>query len=353
MRSFTRIAALTAVALAAAAPAAVANPSHGSSQPETMAVYGDAPYGVNQLDTSQFTAMPAFIGSINADPAVGKVIHVGDIHSGKQVCSDTYNQSILGQFGLFQDPLVFTPGDNEWVDCHKNAEGHTDPLANLALVRSTFFAQPGLTLGQNREPVLSQSFVFDPQHQADSQYVENVIWAQADVLFVTLNIPGGSNNDLDPWFGQPITAPQQQEKAERTAADLRWLDTAFLLAHVGHFKAVVITTQADMWDLDGFTPAHLTEYEPFVASVASHTTSFGRPVLMLNGDSHIFKSDNPLSPSDPQNAYHPGYDVPNFHRIVVHGSTAPLEYLRLKVDPRAHGSGANAFGPFSWERVVP
>jgi hypothetical protein len=50
---------------------------------------------------------------------------------------------------------------------------------------------------------------------------------------------------------------------------------------------------------------------------------------------------------------HPGYDVPNFHRIVVHGSTFPLEWLRLTVDPRASApNGADAFGPFSWTRVM-
>ena len=50
---------------------------------------------------------------------------------------------------------------------------------------------------------------------------------------------------------------------------------------------------------------------------------------------------------------HPGYDVPNFHRIVVHGSTFPLEWLRLTVDPRGNAPvGDNAFGPFSWERQI-
>jgi hypothetical protein len=48
---------------------------------------------------------------------------------------------------------------------------------------------------------------------------------------------------------------------------------------------------------------------------------------------------------------HEGYDVPNFHRIVVHGSTFPLEWLKLTVDPREHApNGDDAFGPFSWER---
>lgn len=48
----------------------------------TIAVYGDAPYGTTPNDTSEFTATPAFIDSINSDPHVDLVIHVGDIHSG-------------------------------------------------------------------------------------------------------------------------------------------------------------------------------------------------------------------------------------------------------------------------------
>jgi hypothetical protein len=46
--------------------------------------------------------------------------------------------------------------------------------------------------------------------------------------------------------------------------------------------------------------------------------------------------------------------VPNFHRLVIHGSTFPLEYTRLTIDPRAnYAATATTFGPFSWERVIP
>jgi hypothetical protein len=46
--------------------------------------------------------------------------------------------------------------------------------------------------------------------------------------------------------------------------------------------------------------------------------------------------------------------VANFHRIVVHGSTAPQEWLKFTVDPSANAAnGANAFGPFSWVRIQP
>jgi hypothetical protein len=48
------------------------------------------------------------------------------------------------------------------------------------------------------------------------------------------------------------------------------------------------------------------------------------------------------------------YDVPNFHRVVVHGSTFPLEWLRLTIDPRANNAPTtSSFGPFSWERIQP
>jgi hypothetical protein len=65
------------------------------------------------------------------------------------------------------------------------------------------------------------------------------------------------------------------------------------------------------------------------------------------------KSANPLSATGPLNSLHPGYGVANFHRVVVHGETAPREYLRLTITPGANGLGASAFGPLSWERIRP
>jgi hypothetical protein len=45
--------------------------------------------------------------------------------------------------------------------------------------------------------------------------------------------------------------------------------------------------------------------------------------------------------------------VPNFHRIVVHGSTFPLEWLKVTFKPGVDAPASpNAFGPFSWERVI-
>ncbi|HJZ73483.1 MAG TPA: hypothetical protein VKE51_17190, partial [Vicinamibacterales bacterium] len=382
------VAAGLAAAVVAAIPAARAGASD-TAAPFTVAVYGDAPYGTKPTDTAEFNATPAFIASINADPDVAEVIHVGDIHSGKQFCTEAYDRSIYQLWTAYTKPLVYTPGDNEWTDCHKSGEGGGtynpttgqinyvldssgqpvdyaggNPLANLALVRSIFFAEPGQTLGSGTMEVTSQADVYDPHHQTDAQFVENVIWVQGGVVFVTINVPGGSNNDADPWYGTPFaSAPQQQEAARRTSADLRWLRDAFDLARTMDAPGIVVVTQADMWDLDNKTPDHLTNYEPIVSVLASRTAAFGGPVLLFTGDSHVYRSDNPLVQAAPctgdngvctYDAWnsHPYYDVPNFHRIVVHGSTIPLEWLKLTVDPAISvPESATAFGPFSWERM--
>ncbi|MCT9093827.1 hypothetical protein N4G70_33940 [Streptomyces sp. ASQP_92] len=87
-------------------------------------------------------------------------------------------------------------------------------------------------------------------------------------------------------------------------------------------------------------------------------------MLLLVGDSHVYRSDNPLIQGAPctgdedvcaHDAWnsHPSYDVPSFHRIVVHGSTTPLEWLKLTVTPGAHNpTTATSFGPFTWTRIT-
>lgn len=351
---------------------------------KTLAVYGDAPYGTTPTDTSETDATPAFIDFVNADHDVSLVVHVGDIHSGKQYCTEAYDQQVFDLWTAFEHPVVYTPGDNEWTDCHKVAEGggaynkttkqidyvldtqgnpvdyaKGDPIANLALIRSIFFPRAGYTLGDPKR-VLSQAQAFDPAHPSDANFIENVMWEEDQTLFVTINLPGGSNNDQDIWYGAPTaSAAQTAEATDRTGADLRWLDAAFARAELDHVGGVVVVAQADMWDPEKGA-AHQSGYEPFVSNIASHTLHFGKPVLMLNGDSHVYQTGNPLvkptDPSDPMNAVyamHPGYNVPNFHRIVVHGSTFPMEWLKLRIDPRAKApNGPDAFGPFSWTRMI-
>jgi hypothetical protein len=351
-RSF--LLAATAVIAATVPATAMAGRAEGHRD-TTLAVYGDAPYfdktagsGDQKLQQSfEFKATPGFIDAINADPDVQAVVHVGDIHSGQETCREDYDRAIFDMWKSYDDPLVYTPGDNEWSDCSKlpGQAPATNPWTNLLLVRSIFFANPGYTLGQNPMKVTSQG---DP-------FVENVQFVKGGTLFMTLNLPGGSNNDADPWAASVVTdggAQQLIERTQRTQADLDWLDRGFAIAQREHdIKQVVIFEQADMWDTaDAANPAHLANYEPFVASIADHTNALGKPVLLINGDTHSYRSDNPYSDAG-TNVLHPGYDVPNLHRLVVKGSAPGMEWLKLNIDSGAdNGTSATSFGPFSWTR---
>jgi hypothetical protein len=396
MTRLTRALLLATCSFAATTFALAAPHAPGVTDVSTVAVYGDAPYGTSPTDTAELQATPAFIAAINADPDVSLVMHAGDIHSGKQYCTAKYDHIIRKLFDSYADPMIYTPGDNEWTDCHKAGEGGGtydaqtgqidymrdakgrlidyaggNPVANLDLIRSIFFDHPGSTLG-GKGKVTTQAMAFDPNYPSDAEYVENVTYKQSKIRFVTINLPGGSNNDNDIWYGAPTMSQEQSVEIQtRTAADLHWLDAAFDKATAENAKAVVIMLQADMWDLDGKDVTHLSQFEPLLAEIANRTTAFGKPVLLINGDSHIYRSDNPLKQGQPcvidpgsgQQAVpcsdddwnnHPSYDVPNFHRIVVHGSTFPLEWLKLTLDPSKNAGGGTdgAFGPFAWARQI-
>ena len=383
-------------AIIAVAALVTACGGNGSNGPEkfTVAVLGDFPYGTSPTDTSQVAAAPAFIQAINSDPDVSLVLHGGDIHSGKEYCNQAYNTTVFSLISAIKVPLVYVPGDNEWADCHKAKQGGGaynlatgaidyvtvngqlasyaggDPIENLAMVRSIFFPVPGKTLG-GAMAVHTQAQEYDPAFPTDSQFVENTWWVKNKVLFATVNVPGGSNNGTDPWYGSSAKSPAQiQEIATRTGATLRWLNTAFSRATSEGATSVVLLVQADMWDLDGNVAAHIAEYKQYIDVIATKTAAFGKPVLLFNGDSHAYRSDNPLVKGAPC-VYEPssgaaavactfdsfdnqpnGYNVANFHRVTFHGSTTPLEYLKLTVDPSANAAnGATAFGPFSWQRT--
>jgi len=264
-----------------------------------------------------------------------------------------WNQGIFDIFEQFKAPVVYTPGDNEWTDCHKTKQGSSgDPLKELASVRRLFFANPGSTLGGRKQQVLTQARAFDAAYPSDAQFVENVMWEESQVVFVTVNVPG-SNNDTLPWNGGTGAflneAARQQEVAERTAADMRWLKAAFTQAETDDAKAVLIGLQADMWDPAALAPGGdgLDAYKSLVQTLADLCVHFGRPVLLINGDSHIYGTDRPVAdPSSATGRIHGTQAVPNLTRITVQGSTnTPREWLRLTIDPHSPQI-------FSWENVV-
>lgn len=306
--------ALVAATLVLAAGSAHAGPGNSadhSAKPLTVAVIGDVPYGEAQEAT-----VGDLVAAVNDDPKVRVAVHLGDIKSGSTTCTDDRFATVAEVFATFEDPLVYTPGDNEWTDCHRPNNGSYDPIERLSAIRELFFADPGGTLGRHPKPV---------DHQPS--LVENVRWIESRVAFATLHVVG-SDNGLAPWMGNAApTAAQAAEVQARVAATLEWIDATFDAAEAGGLDGVVLMMQADTWD-----PAPTPGQETVVDRIAARTAGFEGQVLLLQGDSHTYRPDDPT-------------DLANFRRIVVHGETLPFEYLRLTIDPR----DPDLFG---WTRVM-
>jgi hypothetical protein len=340
-RSLSRSILIAAAALVIAAPIALAgngSPDDRSATAVTFAIIGDTPYGQPQIAN-----FPNDVAEINADAKVRLVIHLGDIKDGSSRCDTSYFNQIRSNFDAFKDPLIYTPGDNEWTDCHRANNGGYVPSERLATLRQLFFDQPGQSLGDRSKTLDVQA----------APYVENVRWSQSRVEFGTLDVPG-SNNDWAPWFGVlPRSQAQIDEYTNRNAANLAWLDRIFASAEAHGATAVVLGIQANMWDpaFSGANdaPASYDHFTDFVQELARQSLEFGKPVLLLNGDSHQFIDDVPLGASAPayqRTMFGLTQNVPNLRRITVNGSTTPChEWLKLTIDPRSQGV-------FSYDRVL-
>jgi hypothetical protein len=242
----------------------------------TFALIGDIPYGPE--GEAKF---PALLSDINADKGLSFVVHDGDFKNGSSLCSDAVFYNRLDLFNQFARPFVFVPGDNEWTDCHRANNGSYEPLERLAFLRQVFYPTDR-SLGRRTMKLDRQSE--NPQY---FKFRENVRWVVEDILFVGLHIVGSNNN-----LGRTPSA--DAEYAERNAANLYWLRQSFQLARAQRHKAVMLIIQANPnFDLPSTSP-NRTGFNDFLASLETETLAYGKPVVLVHGDSHYFRIDKPL-----------------------------------------------------------
>lgn len=254
---------------------------------------GDMPYGP---PAKTYPLFEALIGEINgARPDL--VIHVGDIRGGRTTCAD----AILDQQRVYMDqitaPVIYTPGDNEWTDCHRNSLGGFKPLERLAHLRQTFFDVPGRSLGAKPVKVF---------HQGHEGFPENTRLRMDDILIFTLHVVGSDDGE-----SREDGVAKKVHKARRRA-NLAWLKESFRQADDA--KAVIVAMHADMFRGKGFKQKKQKwkgggPYEHIGEALADAAEAFGKPVLLLYGDGHDYTVSQPLSK-----------DVPNLAAIEVYGA---------------------------------
>lgn len=286
--------------------------------PLTLVAIGDMPY--RPQDVAGFEAL---LDTINAMPR-DLTIHVGDIKGGGTPCTDAVFARQRDYFDSVSGPLVFTPGDNEWTDCHRKSAGGYDPRERLAALRDVFFDQPTQSLGQ--API-----AVEPQSAVDAsapEMIENARWTQNGVQFVTAHVVG-SNNGLNPEDPGAIA-----EYTTRNAASTAWIRDGFAQARANGAYAVVLAIHADMFQLYGIGGG----FRDTLAAISSGATAFGGPVLVIHGDSHVYKLDTPFHGPN-------GRLLENVFRMEVPGA-ADIRAVRVRIDPDASQIFAfEAFGP--------
>ncbi len=279
----------------------------------SFAAIGDVPYGPPE-------ELAELAVRVNRQP-VAFTIHVGDIKSGGSRCSDEAFLTVRSLFDRFDRPLVYTPGDNEWTDCHRKSCGAYDPLERLEKIRSLFFAGPE-SLGRERIALQPQSS--DPRF---ARYVENRRWSRGKLTFATLHLVG-SNNNLQPEL------PSVSEFAARDEANIAWLRDSFAAAKARGDVAVVLAMQADTF----FSAAdERSGFRHFLAALSEEVAQWRKPVLLIQGDTHIYRSDRPLKDRE-------GKPLENLLRVVVPGER-DADAVMVDVDD------SQAAQPFSLRRL--
>lgn len=250
-----------------------------------FALMGDVPYSQPQANL-----LDGMINRMNAEP-LAFVVHVGDITSGQGPCGDDWLEARQRQFARFRPPFVLLPGDNEWTDCHRSG---FDPLERLAKWRALF----------------CRDIPLEKFARQKGRYCENVRWEHEGAVFVGLNVPGSNNN-----LGE-----DPAEHGERMQAVFAWLDEAEALAR--RRDGLVVLMQANPFLKPRLGGAN--GYEAILERLRRLGRTMPGKVLLVHGDTHRFRDDEPL---------------PGLRRVEVYG----WPYLRWTKGSIERG-GASLFG---------
>jgi hypothetical protein len=201
-------------------------------------------------------------------------------------------------------PVIYTPGDNEWTDCHQSGN---DPIQRLARVRQLFFPTDQ-SLGKRTLTVIRQSV----------DYPENSRFDFGGLTFVALHEVGSNN-------GTGRTPEADAEAAARQAAVIAWIKAGFAAATSAGSKGIVLFFQADPnFDLYGLGVHN--SHTDFLRELERQSIAYKRPVLLVHGDTHVFRVDKALLGSDNRRP------VENVTRLENFGSP-DVEWTRVTVDP--------------------
>lgn len=199
---------------------------------------------------------------IDADNAEGKtafLLHLGDIWKGSDQLPESHYLQVAALLRTSVAPVYIVPGDNEWNDLKDPAEGWTFWTNHLLKLDEHWKKRVRVDRQPGRE--------------------ENLAWVQDKVLFIGVNVVGGTIHDPLEW-------------KTRHAACAEWVKSN--LAEHARVRAAVVFAQARPKE----------HHEDFFLPFVDAARGFGRPVMYLHGDGHKYEVEQ-------------GWREPNITRVQV------------------------------------
>jgi hypothetical protein len=286
--------------------------AQGKTGQFNIIAFGDMPYTLPD-DYGKFENL---IKSINKEECAF-VVDVGDIKSSSTPCSEESYNKVLSYFSTINKPLVYTPGDNEWTDCHKNEAGGYSPDERLAVIRKLFFSS---------KPNFSKNkltLIWESADKGFPSFVENAQWDYGAISFGTIHVVGSNNNFR-------AGANDNTEFHLRDSANIHWLHKIFEHASSLKSRGVVIFIHADMFRPDKILIPEESGFTKFKEALQREVTRFAKPVLLVNGDSHVFLVEKPFFENEALKK-----SLVNFTRLQVPGESN-VHAAKITVDPTSH-----------------
>lgn len=116
----------------------------------------------------------------------------------------------------------------------------------------------------------------------------------------------------------------EAEYQARNAANLAWMEENFDEAEDNGSAGVMLIIQANPFEEDTNEPSGFTDFKE---TLERETVSFGKPVVLVHGDSHTFRIDRPMFDSQT------GARIQTFTRVEAFGSP-DVHWVRASVDTR-------------------
>lgn len=266
------------------------------------------------------------IDAIGRDPRVAFVVYNGNLKSAGEPCSDALYARRQALFDASRAPLIFVPGEYDWVTCAMGRGGY-DPAERLDQLRQTIFSD-SLALGRTPLSLTRESEV--PRFRP---YRENVRWQLGDTVFVALNLPDGNNHYLN-------AGGRNGEFEDRVIANGFWLEHAAEYAKRHNAHAIVIFVQGNPWGAERrehaerfawlrFAHRPRDGYIEFRRNLVKLAQTFRGPVLVVHEDdaklARGFEIDQPLRNER-------GATITNVTRIAVALHEPARQWLHVEVD---------------------